>query len=159
MWQHSLLWSSRVFAIETGYRVSSSWISISSDRLENTQSLGQAYLYPRSPYFYHSQSEICHSKPCPFVLLFLLPPAHPGCQWLSKFVQPSLRVNKIYIWQTLSFFLQDMYAGQANQNELNSNLLKSQLAASVHSRSQSLSGLQPVNIIVYIYIYIRTVSS
>jgi len=38
---------------------------------------------------------------------------------------------------------QDMYAGQANQNELNSNLLKSQLAASVHSRSQSLSGLQP----------------
>lgn len=35
---------------------------------------------------------------------------------------------------------QDMYAGQANQNELNSNLLKSQLAASVHSRSQSLSG-------------------
>ena len=40
---------------------------------------------------------------------------------------------------------QDMYAGQAtNQNELNSNLLKSQLAATVHSRSQSLSGLQPV---------------
>lgn len=39
---------------------------------------------------------------------------------------------------------QDMYAGQAaNQNELNSNLLKSQLAATVHSRSQSLSGLQP----------------
>jgi len=40
---------------------------------------------------------------------------------------------------------QDMYAGQANQNELNSNLLKSQLAASVHSRSQSLSqpGQQP----------------
>lgn len=46
-----------------------------------------------------------------------------------------------------------MYAGQqssgggggsGNQNELNSNLLKSQLAASVHSRSQSLSGLQPV---------------
>eukprot|EP00093_Oithona_nana_P011776 11776.XXX_354680_347102_1 [CDS] Oithona nana genome sequencing. len=38
----------------------------------------------------------------------------------------------------------DMYAGQAaNQNELNSNLLKSQLAATVHSRSQSLSGLQP----------------
>jgi len=40
---------------------------------------------------------------------------------------------------------QEMYAGQqaANQNELNSNLLKSQLAAAVHSRSQSLSGLQP----------------
>lgn len=40
-----------------------------------------------------------------------------------------------------------MYAGQqaANQNELNSNLLKSQLAAAVHSRSQSLSGLQPVS--------------
>merc|ERR1712156_623565 len=37
----------------------------------------------------------------------------------------------------------DMFGGQANQNELNSNLLKSQLAASVHSRSQSLSGLQP----------------
>ena len=40
-----------------------------------------------------------------------------------------------------------MFAGQqaANQNELNSNLLKSQLAAAVHSRSQSLSGLQPVS--------------
>lgn len=37
---------------------------------------------------------------------------------------------------------QDMYGGQTNQNELNSNLLKSQLAAAVHSRSQSLSGLQ-----------------
>merc|ERR1719273_1494695 len=38
-----------------------------------------------------------------------------------------------------------MFGGQqaANQNELNSNLLKSQLAAAVHSRSQSLSGLQP----------------
>jgi len=40
---------------------------------------------------------------------------------------------------------QEMFGGQqaANQNELNSNLLKSQLAAAVHSRSQSLSGLQP----------------
>lgn len=48
---------------------------------------------------------------------------------------------------TLCFEFQEMYAGQqaANQNELNSNLLKSQLAAAVHSRSQSLSGLQPVS--------------
>ena len=44
-----------------------------------------------------------------------------------------------------SMIFQDMYAAQANQNELNSNLLKSQLAAAVHSRSQSMSGLQPVN--------------
>ena len=48
---------------------------------------------------------------------------------------------------TLCYEFQEMYAGQqaANQNELNSNLLKSQLAAAVHSRSQSLSGLQPVS--------------
>ena len=35
--------------METWDRVSSSWISISRDRLENTQSLGHTYLYPRSP--------------------------------------------------------------------------------------------------------------
>merc|ERR1712156_642188 len=36
----------------------------------------------------------------------------------------------------------DMFGGQANQNELNSNLLKSQLAAAVHQRSQSMSAMQ-----------------
>lgn len=41
-----------------------------------------------------------------------------------------------------------------NQNELNSNLLKSQLAASVHSRSQSLSGLQPV--IIHLFLTVST---
>jgi hypothetical protein len=36
--------------IETGDRVGSLWISISRDWLENTQSLGHTYLYPRSPW-------------------------------------------------------------------------------------------------------------
>ena len=32
--------------METGDRVGSSWVSISRDRLENTQSLGRTYIYP-----------------------------------------------------------------------------------------------------------------
>ena len=37
---------------------------------------------------------------------------------------------------------QEMYMGPPNQNEMNSNLLKSQLAAAVHQRSQSMSAMQ-----------------
>ena len=36
--------------METGDYRGSSWISASRDRLENSQSLGYANLYPRSPY-------------------------------------------------------------------------------------------------------------
>ena len=40
-----------LLASETEHRVGSSWIRISLDNLETTQSLGHTYLYPRSPWF------------------------------------------------------------------------------------------------------------
>ena len=48
-WKSLVFWRNNCW-METGDRVGSWWISISHDRLENTQSLGHLYSYPRSAY-------------------------------------------------------------------------------------------------------------